>query len=135
MAFLDLFKVLYLKDVKYNTDEQFLSDILKIKVESYGHGPQQTIFPNCKITLTNKRIIISQKILWKNKYRVHYFIWIDNEQIVSTINKGMIELCYDAEESSFNKEEFKLIPKDKTFITKLIIYKCNTELKDFFHLK
>jgi len=134
MAFLDLFKVLYLKDITYNTDEKILIEILKTKVESYGIGPSQKVFPNCKITLTNQRIIISQKMLWKEKYRVHYFVWINNEQELSTLKNGMLELSYSKEESRFDNEEFIIIPKNKIFIKKLTIYNSNADLKHFINL-
>lgn len=134
MAFSDLFQTLYWKDIQYKTYEKILAEVLKTKIASFGHGSEQTVFPNCRITLTNQRIIISQKILWQNKYRVHYFIWLKDEQDVSTLNNGMIELSYSSSESQFENDVFKIVPKNTVFITKLIVYNKIIQSKYRFDL-
>lgn len=54
MSILELFKVLHLKDAQLGMEEKVLLEVDKTRVESYGNGPQTTVFNNCKIIVTKQ---------------------------------------------------------------------------------
>ncbi len=129
MIFFELFKTLYLKDIQLTPNEKELMTFDNIKVESHGHGPRSTLFPGCKIIITNMRIIIAQKMLWRKNYKVHYFIWFENKINVDVIEKGMLNLFIDKRKIEQQGDTLEIIPSDTAFITLLEIKKAPVELK------
>lgn len=116
------FRSTLLQDIQYNGDEKKIIRVIeKSKVESSGHGPEDTVFPNCKIIFTEQRIIIAQKVLWQNKYRVHYFVWLNSVEKNSRIEKGMIHLNAVDENIIYNENSITIIPDESTYIVKLVI--------------
>ena len=128
MSILELFKVLYLKDVQFEVGEKVLLEVDKTKVESYGNGPQTTVFNNCKIIVTTERLINTQKVLWSKKYRVHYFVWFNLTEEKNRVKNGMVNLSCAKEKCIAENNSIKIIPKDTSIITKLQILNFNTKL-------
>ncbi len=67
-----------LDSIAYSESEKIIADFSKIKVEIKGIGPVISVLPKSNIILTNERIIISQKALFRAQYFVKYIIWFDN---------------------------------------------------------
>lgn len=128
MSILELFKVLYLKDAQLGMGEKVLLEVDKTRVESYGNGPQTTVFNNCKIIITTERLIIAQKMLWSKKYRVHYFVWFNHAEQNNGVKKGMVNLSCVKEKCISENNSITIIPIDTSIITKLQILNFNTKL-------
>ncbi len=102
-----------LDKIKYYKNETIVSDNLKIKVEIKGIGPQTTVLPKSRIILTNERIIISQKALFRSKYFVKYIIWFESSENRKTHHGfGITELIVE-------KNDIKEISENKKTISEL----------------
>lgn len=115
------FRSTLLHTVQYSEEEKIIRVIEKAKVESSGQGPEEMVFPNCKIIFTEQRIIIAQKILWQDKYKVHYFVWLNSVGKMSQIQKGMIHLSATNENIVATENLIIIIPDDSTYIAKIVI--------------
>jgi hypothetical protein len=79
------------------------------------------VFSNCKILVTEQRIIIAQKVLWRDRYKVQYFVWFDNTEKQNNIENGMLHLCMAKDNCTTTEDLITLLPDDNTVITKLLI--------------
>jgi hypothetical protein len=87
-----------------------------------------TVFNNCKIIITTERLIITQKMLWSKKYRVHYFVWFNLAEQNNGVKKGMVNLSCAKEKCISENNSITIIPIDTSIITKLQILNFNTKL-------
>jgi len=81
-----------INDVKYNKSEKMISENKNIRTEIKGLGPEIRVLRKSRISVTNERIIISQKSLF-GSYIVQFIIWLDkpdNEKI--HLLKGFSEI-------------------------------------------
>ena len=62
-----------LDKLEFLPNETIISEVKKIRVE-HINKTRTTIFLNCIIRITNKRIIIAQKILFSDKFALRYII-------------------------------------------------------------
>ncbi len=77
------------------TGEKILFEESGIRVEQ-GGSPRSVIFINCIVRVTDKRIIIAQKMLLSKKYALRHVIFYkgtsDSTDLNSTLVKGYINM-------------------------------------------
>lgn len=64
---------------QFSQDGRLIYEESKINVEEYGSfGPDSgSRYPNSKVIITNKHISISQKMVFRDKYIIHFVIYPD----------------------------------------------------------
>lgn len=65
-------------EIKYVESENKINELINIRVEMKGVGPTIQVLGKTKIIVTNKRLIIGQKILFSSKYLIRYIVWFDS---------------------------------------------------------
>lgn len=69
------------------------------RVEQSG-SPRSVVFINCIVRVTDRRIIVAQKMLFRNKYALRHVIfyrqWDDDSGLKQTLLKGYILMHIDA---------------------------------------
>lgn len=69
----------YINEIRLLTDESELRRLTDTRVEMKGAGPSIQVIRKSLILLTDHRIVIGQKVLFRNKYLVRYMLWLDAE--------------------------------------------------------
>ena len=85
--------------------EKILFEESSVRVEQAG-SPGSVIFFNCIVRVTNSRIIIAQKMLFRNRYALRFvIIYSDSENVTdlkNTFMSGFIVMKVSAQEIKFS---------------------------------
>ena len=79
-----------LDHVTYAPGEAVLREYRGLTVESGSIGPRRALFPNCRVIVTDRRIIIAQKMLFVERYQVRYILHLGEGAEASSLAKGVV---------------------------------------------
>jgi|GEM_PF-6714694 len=118
--------------LQYDENEEILYEEKGIKIYSKSSGPDQLFLVNCKIILTNLRIIILQKFLFGDKYKIHYIIWFNDNEKSFSLKDGIVHFKITGKElllkEKNNKKFIEITPVDTYGLVRYIeVYLNNPE--------
>jgi len=92
------------------TGEKILSEESSVRVEQGGSG-RSVVFTNCIVRVTDKRIIIAQKMLLTKKYALRHVITYnglsDSTDLKSTLKKGYLLMTVSKQDMKISEAEGK----------------------------
>jgi len=119
----------WLKQVVYEDDEHETGQHENLRVEVTGLGPELTVFPKCKLVITNKRYILAQKVFGGNKYKLHYFMWRAEPPAKPLgIRNGIVSFIADPSCVSQDDADLVITPKSSDFIKGIRIKNASSNL-------
>jgi len=90
-----LYKNSTLDKIAFLPEEKILFEEGGVRVEQAG-SPRSSVFSNCIVRITDKRIIIAQKILLSKRYALRHVIaykrLLDSTNLKTSIKKGYLSM-------------------------------------------
>lgn len=129
-----LYRKATLDKLQFPEDETLLFEEYGIRVEQSG-GSRSVFFINCVVRVTDRRIVIAQKMLFRTKYAVRYVIFYrvgdDETGLKHTLLKGYILIRIDntalqIEQQAGNSATVRIkIPETPLTMNQYILYDTN----------
>ncbi len=113
------------------TDEKIVFEESNVRVEQ-GGSPRSVIFINCIVRITDRRIIIAQKMLLSKKYALRHVIeyngFSDSTDLKTTLAKGYMNI-------TISKDDIKIIDTDGVYTVRIDIPDSALTRKQFITYK
>lgn len=122
---------LKLDEVLLLDNEKEVKTLERLRVETKGIGPTIQVLANTKIKITNKRLIIAQKILFSSKYQVKFILWFnDDAKEKLHLFAGSIELSIKPENvtETHIKDKFVTEIRPISYLEYIRIYTGKSDL-------
>lgn len=87
-----------LKKFPWEPGETILKEFTDLKVTMKSLGPRTAVFSNSKISITNQRALVCQKLPLRDDFVIHYIFYPQQAEVKSLLKRGIVELNLNPDE-------------------------------------